>query len=139
VHVVTLLEEMPVQETADAIAELTALGISLGSIIVNAGRPPLLTEGRISQAELRRGLLAAGLPADRDTVAGLRAEADAHLTRLAIEDGLRVDLAAIGRPLIELPWLAEGVGTAADGAEPAGLLTLAEALAAAGTRTATLA
>jgi anion-transporting ArsA/GET3 family ATPase len=132
VHVVTLLEEMPVQETADAIAELNALGISLGSIIVNAGRPPLLTEGRIGQAELRRGLVAAGLPADRDTVAGLRAEADAHLTRLAIEDGLRADLAVIGRPLIELPWLAEGV-------EPAGLLTLAEALAAAGTRTATLA
>jgi anion-transporting ArsA/GET3 family ATPase len=138
VHVVTLLEEMPVQETADAIAELTTLGISLGSIIVNAGRPPLLTTGRISPVELRRGLVAAGLPADRETVAGLRGEADAHLTRLAIEDGLRTDLATIGRPLIELPWLAEGVESL-DSGEPTGLLVLAEALAAAGTRTATLA
>src|SRR5689334_1258073 len=30
VHIVTLLEEMPVQETADAMAELTALGIPVG-------------------------------------------------------------------------------------------------------------
>jgi len=138
VHVVTLLEEMPVQETADAIAELTELGISLGSIIINAARLPLLTDGRATPAELRRGLAAAGLPADRDTVAGLRAEADAHLTRLAIEDGLRADLAGVGRPMVELPWLAEGAEWAGQG-EPAGLLTLAEALAASGTREATLA
>jgi len=138
VHVVTLLEEMPVQETADAIAELAELGISLGSIIINAARPPLLTDGRATSAELRRGLAAAGLPADRDTVAGLRAEAEAHLTRLAIEDGLRADLAGVGRPMVELPWLAEGAEWAGQG-EPAGLLTLAEALAASGTREATLA
>ena len=138
VHVVTLLEEMPVQETADAIAELAELGISLGSIIINAARPPLLTDGRATSAELRRGLAAAGLPADRDTVAGLRAEAEAHLTRLAIEDGLRTDLAGVGRPMVELPWLAEGAEWAGQG-EPAGLLTLAEALAASGTREATLA
>ena len=35
VHVVTLLEEMPVQESLDAIAELAALGIPVGRIIVN--------------------------------------------------------------------------------------------------------
>jgi anion-transporting ArsA/GET3 family ATPase len=139
VHIVTLLEEMPVQETADAIAELTELGISLGSVIVNASRTPLLRDGRISQSQLRRGLLAAGLTADRDTVAGLRAEADAHLTRLTIEDGLRAELVGIGRPLIELPRLPGGV-VPGNGAEPPdGLLTLAEALATAGTRPATLA
>jgi anion-transporting ArsA/GET3 family ATPase len=138
VHVVTLLEEMPVQETADAIAELTELGISLGSIIINAARLQLLTDGRATPAELRRGLAAAGLPADRDTVAGLRAEANAHLTRLAIENGLRADLAGVGRPMVELPWLAEGAEWAGQG-KRAGLLTLAEALAASGTREATLA
>jgi anion-transporting ArsA/GET3 family ATPase len=109
VHVVTLLEEMPVQETADAIAELTALGISVGKIIVNAARPPLLTSGKITQAELRRGLTAAGLPADRATVAGLHAEAKAYLTRREIEQSLRAELAALGRPLVELPFLPEGV------------------------------
>jgi anion-transporting ArsA/GET3 family ATPase len=132
VHVVTLLEEMPVQETTDAIAELTALKISVGRIIVNAARPPLLAGGRVSAAELRRGLVAAGLPADRDTIAGLQAEADAHLTLRAVEDGLRTDLAAIGRPVIELPWLAEGV-------DAAGLAILADTLSHSGTGAATLA
>src|SRR4051794_5281491 len=36
VHLVTLLEEMPVQETADAAAELTEAGLPLGGIVVNA-------------------------------------------------------------------------------------------------------
>ena len=53
VHVVTLLEEMPVQESLDAIAELTALHIPVGRIIVNGARPPLLAGGKITKAELR--------------------------------------------------------------------------------------
>src|SRR5439155_468966 len=65
VHVVTLLEEMPVQETADAIAELDALKISIGRIVVNAVQPQLLAAGKVTQAELRRGLVTAGLPAER--------------------------------------------------------------------------
>src|SRR3954471_340892 len=51
VHVVTLLEEMPVQESLDAIAELAALEISVGRIIVNGVQPPLLTSGKVTQAE----------------------------------------------------------------------------------------
>jgi anion-transporting ArsA/GET3 family ATPase len=109
VHVVTLLEEMPVQETADAIAELTALGISVGKVIINAARPPLLTSGKVTQAELRRGLAAAGLPTDRATVAGLHTEAKTYLTRWEIEQSLRAELAALGRPLVELPFRPEGV------------------------------
>jgi len=138
VHVVTLLEEMPVQETMDAMDELARLGISLGSIIVNAARLPLRTGGRATPAELRRGLLAAGLAADRDTVVGLRTEVDAHLTRLAIEEGLRNELATAERPVIELPWLAGGVDPVSGGV-PEGLLTLAEALTVAGISTASLA
>src|SRR4051794_4809745 len=42
VHVVTLLEEMPVQETADAVTELAAAGLPVGGIVVNAVRAPLL-------------------------------------------------------------------------------------------------
>lgn len=110
VHVVTLLEEMPVQETLDAMAELGALGIPVGKVIVNGTRPALLTNaGRITQAELRRGLLASGLPADRATVAGLHTEAKAYLTRHALEESLRAELAELGRPLVELPLLADGV------------------------------
>jgi hypothetical protein len=109
VHVVTLLEEMPVQESLDAIAELTSLGIPIGKIIVNAARPPLLTEGRITKTELRRGLAVAGLPVDAVTVAGLQSEARAHLTRRELEESLRAELAELGRPVVELPLLPEGV------------------------------
>jgi anion-transporting ArsA/GET3 family ATPase len=109
VHVVTLLEEMPVQETSDAIHELQGLGIPIGSVIVNATRAPMLSGVRVNQAEIRRGLTEAGLPADRETVTGLVAEARAYQTRLGLEAGLREELAALGRPIVELPALPEGV------------------------------
>jgi anion-transporting ArsA/GET3 family ATPase len=109
VHVVTLLEEMPVQESADAIADLRRLGITIGSVIVNATRLPLLAGARITQAELRRGLVAAGLPTDRDSVAGLVAEARAYQTRIDVEAGLRDELSSLGRRVVELPALPGGV------------------------------
>ncbi|GAA3736554.1 ArsA-related P-loop ATPase [Plantactinospora mayteni] len=108
VHVVTLLEEMPVQETIDAIGDLNGLRIPVGRLILNATRPPLLA-GKITQAELRRGLAAAGLPTDRTTVAGLHAEARDQLVRRDLEESLRADLVELGLPLVELPLLAEGV------------------------------
>jgi anion-transporting ArsA/GET3 family ATPase len=113
VHVVTLLEEMPVQETVDAIGELNSLGIPTGKIIMNATRPPLLSGTKVNQAELRRGLAAAGLPTDRATVSGLYAEAKAHLTRRELEESLRVELAEVGQPIVELPLLPGGVDRAA--------------------------
>jgi anion-transporting ArsA/GET3 family ATPase len=112
VHVVALLEEMPVQESLDAIAELTALQIPVGRIIVNGARPPLLTAGRVTKTELKRGLAAAGLPVDPATVAGLQDEAKAHLTRRALEESLRAELAEAGRPMLELPLLPQGVDRA---------------------------
>ncbi|BCB80391.1 ArsA-related P-loop ATPase [Phytohabitans flavus] len=118
VHVVTLLEEMPVQETVDAIADLDGLGIPVGKVIVNGTRPPLLADAKVNQAELRRGLAAAGLPTDRATVAGLYDEAKAHLTRRELEESLRVELAELDRPIVELPTLTSGV-------DRAGLDTLA--------------
>jgi anion-transporting ArsA/GET3 family ATPase len=112
VHVVTLLEEMPVQETLDAIGELHALQIPVGRIIVNGARPPLLTGGKVTKTELKRGLTAAGLPTDAGTVAGLHAEAKAHLTRRELEESLRAELTETGRPLVELPLLPQGVDRA---------------------------
>jgi anion-transporting ArsA/GET3 family ATPase len=109
VHVVTLLEEMPVQESADAMAELTDLGIPLGRVIVNATRPPVLAGMKITSAEVKRGLVATGLPADRESVAGLVAEGRAYQTRLEVEAELRSGLAALGRPVIELPAEADGM------------------------------
>ena len=112
VHVVTLLEEMPVQESLDAIDELSALHISVGRIIVNGARPALLTAGRVTKAELRRGLTEAGLPADPATVNGLATEAKAYLTRRELEESLRGELAESGRNVVELPLLSGGVDVA---------------------------
>jgi anion-transporting ArsA/GET3 family ATPase len=109
VHVVTLLEEMPVQETVDAIDELTRLRIPVGHVIVNEAQTPLVAAGKVSQAELRRGLTAAGLPTDKATVTGLYAEVKNHLTRQELEDSLRGDLTELGRPVLELPLLSAGV------------------------------
>jgi len=121
VHVVTLLEEMPVQESLDAIAELGTLGIPVGRVIVNGARPPLLPAGRVTKTELRRGLVAAGLPADPATIGGLQAEAKAHLTRRELEESLRAELAELGRPMVELPLLPAGI-------DRAGLTELADLL-----------
>jgi anion-transporting ArsA/GET3 family ATPase len=109
VHVVTLLEEMPVQETADAIDELIRLGIPIGTVIVNATRPPVLAGAKVTQADLRRGLTAAGLATDKETLAGLAGEAKAYQTRVAAEASLRADLHGLGRPVVELPVLPGGV------------------------------
>lgn len=125
VHVVTLLEEMPVQETADATAELAALGIPIGKIIVNGTLPSILATGKVTQTDLRRGLTAAGLPADRATVSGLLTEARAHLVRRRLEGALRDELAELGRPLVELPLFPEGI-------DRQGLDTFAATLLAAG-------
>ncbi len=109
VHVVTLLEEMPVQETTDAVLELQRLDLPVGTLIVNATQPPLLAKGKVSQADVRRGLVSAGLPADKEIVTALVAEARQHLARRELEMGLRAELARLGRPVVELPWLADGV------------------------------
>jgi anion-transporting ArsA/GET3 family ATPase len=109
VHVVTLLEEMPVQETVDAIAELDGLQIPVGRVIVNGARPPLLTMGKVTKTELKRGLAAAGLPTDPGVVATLQDEAKAHLTRRELEESLRTELTELGRPMVELPLLPQGV------------------------------
>jgi anion-transporting ArsA/GET3 family ATPase len=109
VHVVTHLEEMPVQETADAIAELAALGIPVGHVIVNSTRPQLLTDGKVTSADAKRALAAIGAPADAGTVRQLTTEAKNYLVRTKLETDLKAELAELGRPMVELPFLPDGV------------------------------
>ncbi len=42
IHLVTLLEALPIQETIEAIEELKELGLPIGSVIVNRNIPPFL-------------------------------------------------------------------------------------------------
>jgi anion-transporting ArsA/GET3 family ATPase len=113
VHLVTLLEDMPVQETADAIAELTAAGLPVGSVIVNMATEPVLpvdaldraVEGALTGADLTPGLAAVGLPADPALADALAAEAVEHAQRWAAQDALRARVETLGRPTVELPLL----------------------------------
>ncbi|WP_067171088.1 ArsA-related P-loop ATPase [Microtetraspora niveoalba] len=137
VHFVTLLEEMPVQETLDGVAELHAAGLPVGGVFINMVRPvglpkPVLdaaVKNRFDHAELALGLKAAGLaggPADASAIAQALAEEvldHAHRTRL--EKRERASLAKAGTPRYELPLLA-------DGADLAGLYELAESIRAQG-------
>jgi anion-transporting ArsA/GET3 family ATPase len=111
VHVVTLLEEMPVQETTDAVRELRDSGLPVGAVIVNMTRPPLLPEpalaaaaaGRVDLDQLGAGLAAAGL--DRKLAPTLAEEAVEHAERWALEDRNRAAVTGLGLPTYELPYL----------------------------------
>jgi anion-transporting ArsA/GET3 family ATPase len=113
VHLVTLLEDMPVQETADAIAELTAAGLPIGSVIVNMATEPALppaslvraAEGRLSAAELTPALEAVHLPGAHELAAALASEAVEQARRWAAQDALRGQVEALGRPTVELPLM----------------------------------
>jgi anion-transporting ArsA/GET3 family ATPase len=106
VHLVTLLEDMPVQETADAIAELDALRLPVGSVIVNMATEPLLPAAALATAagaDLLPALAAAHLPGGAAVADGLVAEAVEHARRWQAQDALRGDVEALGRPVVELP------------------------------------
>ena len=53
IHLVTLLEALPIQETVEAIDELKELGLPIGSVIVNRNIPAYLPRRRPGQG--RRG------------------------------------------------------------------------------------
>ncbi|HET7529616.1 MAG TPA: ArsA-related P-loop ATPase [Mycobacteriales bacterium] len=113
VHLVTLLEEMPVQETIDGVADLDRAGLPVGGVVVNMVREPLLpfdqidvaADGRLDPAELSRGLKAAGVDAGDTVLAALIGEAADHAGRVRLEERERTELAELERPTYELPML----------------------------------
>jgi anion-transporting ArsA/GET3 family ATPase len=117
VHLVTLLEEMPVQETADGIAQLHAARLPVGGIVVNQVRPCDLPDaaltaaraGTLDRAEVEHDLGKAGLDATAPLVEGLLAEAAEHAERRALEDSQRAVVGGLGVPAYELTRLAGGV------------------------------
>ncbi|KAA0935836.1 ArsA family ATPase [Streptomyces apricus] len=124
VHLVTLLEEMPVQETADGIAELRAARLPVGRTIVNMVRPAILDEADLEltreapRTAIAKSLSAAGLGGARRggvaerLVDPLLDQAYAYAERHALEREQRAVLQDLGLPLHELPLLAEGMDLA---------------------------
>jgi anion-transporting ArsA/GET3 family ATPase len=109
VHIVTLLEEMPVQETIDAAAELKRLDFQLGAVIVNRARPTLITDGQLrADGTVDKKQLAAGLKKAGIAVAhapALAAEMAAYAERQQVQEENAARLDALRLPRIELPDL----------------------------------
>jgi anion-transporting ArsA/GET3 family ATPase len=117
IHFVTVLEEMPVQETADGIAQVRAAGLPVGGVVVNLVRPRDLRvkdlaaarKGHLDRTGIRTDLHAAGVDVTDDLVDGLLAEARDHAVRRALEDAQRKLVKAMGVPTYELPRLSGGI------------------------------
>lgn len=115
VHVVTLLEQLPVQETADAVAELEGSGLRLGAVVVNQVRSvdaaAELAEGPAPDPHrIAEHLDQVGIRPGPGTLDGLVTTGVEAVERYRLEQDLRAEVVAIGRPVIELEHLSEGVG-----------------------------
>jgi anion-transporting ArsA/GET3 family ATPase len=113
VHLVALLEEMPVQETLDGIEELRSFDLPVGGIIVNRVHTSLLPSsalkstaaGKLDIETLREGLASGGIKPDDETVRGLASEATDHAVQVSAQRRLLTKLKAAQRPTYQLPDL----------------------------------
>jgi len=117
VHFVTVLEEMPVQETLDGVAELRDQGLQVGGIAINMVRPPLLGQAQLAGAadgavdldELAVGLKAAGIEEGREIAADLATELTDHAQRMTLQRRERRRLASAKQPRYNLPLISDGI------------------------------
>jgi anion-transporting ArsA/GET3 family ATPase len=135
IHLVTLLEALPVQETLEAIEELAEMELPIGSVIVNRNIPAYLDPGDLAKAaegvidadSVRSGLATAGIELDDSDFAGLLTETIQHATRIAARSENAQQLDALQVPRLELPTISDGVDLGS-------LYELSEALAQQGVR-----
>jgi len=126
VHFVTLLEEMPVQETVDGITDLREAKLPVGGVLVNMVRPPLLDAAAVTavdgdhREEVAVALGEAGLGGRSRKPETIRAaveplldplldQAREHAERVELERAQRAELQQLKLPTYELPLLGEGV------------------------------
>lgn len=121
IHLVTVLEEMPVQETHDGIRELRAAGLPIGGVVVNAVRPRDIADDDLARvragtldraalaADLRAGGVALDPAAETALLDGLLSEVRDHAERRALESSQRALVDGFGVPVFELPRLPGGV------------------------------
>ncbi|MEM6106328.1 ArsA family ATPase [Mycobacterium sp. 050272] len=117
IHLVTLLEALPVQETMEAIEELAEMQLPIGSVIVNRNIPAYLeprdlakaAEGDIDADAVRAGLKTAGIELGDNDFAGLLTETIQHATRITARAETAQQLDALKVPRLELPAISDGV------------------------------
>ncbi|MEZ0106233.1 anion-transporting ArsA/GET3 family ATPase [Catenulispora sp. EB89] len=128
VHLTTVLEDMPVQETLDGVEELHAAGLPVGAILVNMVRTAHLAIGKraavSAAAEKRVAALLRPYGIDTAETHALAVLGREHAERLSLEEVERRALDSAGRPVVELPLIAGGI-------DLGGLYELAAALSAA--------
>ena len=117
IHLVTLLEALPVQETLEAIEELAEMKLPIGSVIVNRNIPTYLEPGDLAKAaegdvdadSVRAGLKLAGIELSDTDFAGLLTETIQHATRITARAENAEELDTLKVPLLELPAISDGV------------------------------
>ena len=117
IHLVTILEALPMQETIEAIDELQGLGLPIGSVIVNRNIATYLepddlakaAEGDVDADAVRAGLAAAGIKLPDEDFAGLLTETIQHATRITARAATAEQLEELKVPRLELPTIADGV------------------------------
>ena len=117
VHLVTLLEEMPVQETIDGVSDLRSANLPVGGIFVNMTWPPMLTSEQLREARsgtlpalgIERSLAEAGLTFDNQVVTALMHEANDHAVRVDLEAREATRITELGLPTFMLPLISEGI------------------------------
>jgi anion-transporting ArsA/GET3 family ATPase len=118
VHFVSTLEEMPVQECLDGIAELRSIsGMQVGGIMINMARPAVLTPQELKTAPdltaMAAALADAGLHSTEQLAAALAEELAEHARNVELQSLQRSELEAAGQPVYELPMITEGIDLAA--------------------------
>jgi anion-transporting ArsA/GET3 family ATPase len=117
VHLVTVLEDMPVQETADGIDELRREQLPVGGVVVNLTRRGDLDEqqreralsGKLPRRTVESELTKVGVKPDKQLVDALLHEAREHAERRELEDEQRKRISGLDVPVFELPRLPDGV------------------------------
>ncbi len=118
VHFVSTLEEMPVQEALDGIAELRGVtGMQVGGVVINMAQPAVLSREELKAAPdvpgMAKALAAAGLHTTDVLAATLADELAEHARHVELQDRERTELEAAGQPIYELPMITEGIDLAA--------------------------
>lgn len=135
VHLVTLLESLPVQETLEAIEELKSHGLRVGQVIINRAETRHLddaaleriAEEDIDAAAVLAGLEETGIGLDDEDLQGLLVEAIEHARVARGQLAAGETLKEFHCPTLVLPALPDGV-------EVADLYHLASALVDQGVR-----
>ncbi|MCK0113111.1 AAA family ATPase [Ornithinimicrobium sp. F0845] len=117
VHVVTLLEQLPVQETLDAVRDLGADGLRIGAIVVNQARDDtvrstvdVIATQEPDPARLAEQLESVAIRTTPAMIDGLVQTAAEAVQRRDLELSLEEAVAGAGRPVLTLPHLPEGIG-----------------------------